>query len=226
MHDAIVVQAEFELGVGDDDAARGRVFGGRLVKLNGHVAHLGGQFGADALFHFSKADIFVMLAQLGLGRRGEDRFRQFFRLLQARWQLDAADAARVLVIFPARTDDVATHDCLDHDRLQALGHDGAALHLLHFISCHHGFRRHAGQVVRHDMAQFLEPEIAHLVQDLALAGDRLVHDDIEGRQAVRGDDQDLVVANGVIVADLAVAQQWQGVDGSLIEAVHSGGIVG
>ena len=76
------------------------------------------------------------------------------------------------------------------------------------------------------MAQFLEPEVAHLVEDLALAGDRLVHDDIEGRQAVRGDDQDLVVADGVIVADLAVAQQWQGVDGSLIEAVHSGGIVG
>jgi hypothetical protein len=72
------------------------------------------------------------------------------------------------------------------------------------------------------VAQLLEPEIAHLVQDLALAGDRLVHDDIEGRQAVGGDDQDLVVADGVVVADLAVAQQWQGVDGGLIEAVHSG----
>jgi hypothetical protein len=33
-----------------------------------------------------------VLAQVGLGGRGEDRLRQLFRLLQAGRQLDAADA--------------------------------------------------------------------------------------------------------------------------------------
>jgi hypothetical protein len=65
-------------------------------------------------------------------------------------------------------------------------------------------------VVRHDVAEFLEPEIAHLVQHHALARDRLVHHDVEGGQAVGGDDQDLVVADGIVVADLAAAEQWQG----------------
>jgi len=43
---------------------------------------------------------------------------------------------------------------------------------------------------------------------------------VEGRQAVGGDDQDLVVADGVVIAHLAVTEQWQGLDGGLVEAVH------
>jgi hypothetical protein len=46
--------------------------------------------------------------------------------------------------------------------------------------------------------------------DLALAGNRFVHDDIEGRQAVGGERSELVVADGVVVADLAVTEQRQG----------------
>jgi len=73
------------------------------------------------------------------------------------------------------------------------------------------------------VAQFLEPEIGHLVQDHAFAGDRFVHHDVERGQAVGGDDQDLVGADGVVVAHFTVAQQGEGFDGGFVQAVHGGG---
>ena len=47
---------------------------------------------------------------------------------------------------------------------------------------------------------------------LPLPGNRLAHHDVESRQAVGGDDQDLVVADRIVVADLAAAEQRQGGD--------------
>ncbi len=220
MQDAVLVQAELELGVGDDDAAGGGVFGGGGVEGDADVAHLGGQLLADAVFHLFEGDVLVVLADVGLGGRGEQRLGQLVGLAQAGGQLDAADGAACLIVLPAGADDVAAHDGFHQDRLEALGHDGAAAHLFHFVRRDHGFRRHAGQVVRHDVAELLEPEVAHLVQHHALARDRLVHDHVEGRQAVGGDDQDLVVADGVVVAHFAAAEQWQGLDSGFVEAVH------
>ncbi len=46
-------------------------------------------------------------------------------------------------------------------------------------------------------------------QHLALAGDRLAHDDVEGRQAVGRHHQQSVVADRVVVAHLAARQQRQ-----------------
>ncbi|MCY1236217.1 hypothetical protein D9M72_488630 [compost metagenome] len=164
-----------------------------------------------------------MLAHLGLGGRGEDRLGQLLRVLQAGGQFDPAHLAGGLVILPAAAGEVAAHHGFDQDRLQALDHHGAALDLLHFLRRDHGFGRDAGLVVRHDVREFAEPEVRHLVQHAALVGDRLAHDDVERRQAVGGDDQQLVIADGVVVAHLAVAQQRQRVDGGLVESVgHDG----
>jgi hypothetical protein len=49
-------------------------------------------------------------------------------------------------------------------------------------------------------------------QHLALAGDRVGQDDVEGRQAIAGDDQQLVGIDGVDVAHLAAAEQRQAGD--------------
>ena len=46
----------------------------------------------------------------------------------------------------------------------------------------HVGRRDARQVVRHDVGGFLEPEVRDSGQDLALAGNRFGHDDVEGGQ--------------------------------------------
>ncbi|MNY53601.1 hypothetical protein D3C86_1893680 [compost metagenome] len=79
-------------------------------------------------------------------------------------------------------------------------------------------------MVRHDVRQLAEPEVGHLVQHAALGRDRLAQDNVERREAVGGDDQQLVVANGVVVADLAMAEQRQGLDGGLIESLGHGGV--
>src|SRR5690606_13772475 len=69
---AVFVEAEFELGVGDDDAAAGGVFDGGTVQGDGGVTDLGGQFLADDGLALFEGDVLVVVADGGLGRRGED----------------------------------------------------------------------------------------------------------------------------------------------------------
>jgi hypothetical protein len=54
---------------------------------------------------------------------------------------------------------------------------------------------------------------------LALAGNRVGQDDVEGREAIAGDDQQLVVADGVNVAHLAAAEQRQALDRRFKEGI-------
>jgi hypothetical protein len=63
------------------------------------------------------------------------------------------------------------------------------------------------------MGQLAEPEVGHRRQHRALAGNRIGQDHVEGRQAVGGDDQQLVVAHRVDVAHLAASKQRQALDG-------------
>ena len=86
--------AELELRVGDDDPALGGVVAGVLVELEGHPAQLLHQRPvADDLGGALEVDVLVVVADLGLGRRGEDRLRQPVGLLEAGGQLDPADRA-------------------------------------------------------------------------------------------------------------------------------------
>ena len=71
-----------------------------------------------------------------------------------------------------------------------------------------------GDVGRHEVAaghvaEHLEPERRDRRQHAALVEDRLVEHDVEGGQAVGGDHQELVVADGVDVPDLAGVQVGQ-----------------
>ena len=65
----------------------------------------------------------------------------------------------------------------------------------------------AAEVIRHDVAGALEPEIRNPRQDFTLAGNRFRHDDIECRQAVRGDDQHVLRVDRETVAYLALVDQ-------------------
>ena len=73
---------------------------------------------ADDLRGLVLADVDVV-AGLRLRRRREDRFGQAIRLAQAGGQLDAADAAGLLVFLPARARQVAARDALDRQRPRA-----------------------------------------------------------------------------------------------------------
>jgi hypothetical protein len=124
--------------------------------------------------------------------------------LQAGRQRDAAYGARRLVVLPAGADQVAARHGFDRQRLEAPHHEGAATHLgLFLLAGDHGFGVDAGQLVGYHVGQLAEPEIGHGGQHRALARDRVGQDHVEGGEAVGGDDQQLVVADGVDVAHLA-----------------------
>jgi hypothetical protein len=80
-----------------------------------------------------------------------------------------------------------------------------------------GFRIDAGQLVGNDVAELVEPEIGHGLQHFALARNRVGQDDVEGGQAVGGDDEQLVGVDGVDVADLALGDERQAGDGGFEE---------
>ena len=130
-------------------------------------------------------------------------------MLEPGRQRDAADGAGLLVVLPAGADHVAAHHRLDRQRLEALDDDGAAAHLVALVGGDDRFRVDAGELVGHDVAELGEPEVGDGLQYLALARDRVGQDDVEGRQAVGGDDQQLVGVDRVDVADLAPREQWQ-----------------
>ena len=115
----------------------------------------------------------------------------------------------------------SAHHGFDGQRFEALD-DEAAPRTCSRSSGDDAFPVDAGQLVRDDVAEPVEPEVGQLGQDLALARDRVGQDDVEGRQAVAGDDQQRVGVDGVDVADLAAAEELQAFDGRFEEGVGHG----
>ncbi len=66
------------------------------------------------------------------------------------------------------------------------------------------------QVVGRQVGQLLQPRRGHGREHPPLVGDRLRHDDVEGRDAVGGHHQQTVVAGVVELADLAGREEGQG----------------
>ena len=189
MQHAVFVQAEFKFGIGNDDAFARGVIGSTLIQSETHVTNLLGQFRTDALFHLIKADVFVVLAHIGFRSGREQRLRQLFGQLQTGGQLDAADFAGSLIVFPTRTDDVTAHNRFNQNRFEAFDHDRATAHLLDLIRRDHGARINAGQMIRHHVVQLREPKIAHLIEHFAFVRNRFVHHHIKRGQAIGGNHQ-------------------------------------
>ena len=123
-------------------------------------------------------------------------------------QADAAHLARGLVFLPAGAGEIAADDALDRDdpgpldqhrtlveELAMGGEGGREL-----------VRVGGDEVIGADELGEVEPEPRQLRQDLALEGDERGQDVVEGRDAVRGDDQELV-ADFIDVPDLAFLEQ-------------------
>ena len=77
-----------------------------------------------------EADVLVVVADLGLRGRREQRLGKLGGILQARRKLDAAYAARFLVILKARTSQVAAYDALDRNHLGFLHDHEAAVEVV------------------------------------------------------------------------------------------------
>ncbi len=87
-HIAVFIQTEFKLGVCDNDASCQGIFRTLPVKSNGVILNLGCVFLAlagEVLFQMGNAllerNIFIMVANLGFGRRGVNGFGQLVGLL-------------------------------------------------------------------------------------------------------------------------------------------------
>src|SRR5690606_19464323 len=70
----------------------------------------------------------------------------------------------------------------------------------------------ARQVIRNDVAQTIEPEIRQRGEQHALAGDRVRQHDVECRDAIGRDDQQVLVVDSVDVADFAPSQRREAVE--------------
>ena len=124
------------------------------------------------------------MADVGLRARREDRLRQLLGLLQSARQRDAGDGAARLVVLPAGAGDVAAHDALDRQHLQAAHDERAPERLLgHAV----GRRDH---VVGDDLRGLLKPEDGQPGEHLALVGDRRRVDGVVRRDAVARDHQE------------------------------------
>ena len=166
-------------------------------------------------------DILVVVADLSLGGRGVDRLRQLFGLLQPFGQLDAADLAGLLVAGPAAAGDVAADDALDgqHGQLAAL--HALALELGLLEELRHILGVHAQHMVGQDIAGVVEPELAHLGQDLALVGHFIFQDHVECGNAV-GRDHDQAVAIVIDLANLSLFDRLKLLHSKTLRFLNSG----
>ena len=69
----------------------------------------------------------------------------------------------------------------------------------------HGIELEFRQMVRDKVRHHVEPEIGYLHKHLAFERHRIRQDDIIGGQAVGRDDQQMIIVNGINVADLTAA---------------------
>ena len=76
------------------------------------------------------------------------------------------------------------------------------------------------EVVLDEVGELFHPEQGDLVEDDAFVRDRLVHDDVKGGHAVRGDDEQGGVVDIVNIADLTSVEQGEFLDVGLGRDFH------
>src|SRR5208282_3729593 len=106
---------------------------------------------------------------------------------------------------PGRTRNVAADDTLYGKHFSTLDEHGASAELVGILADSRRILVHVDgdEVVGNDVGQVIEPEQGNLAQDASLVGDARGQDVVESRNAVGGDEKQLLVANGIDVTDLA-----------------------
>ena len=172
---AILIETKLELGVGDDDTFGQSVVCTLLVKSESSVfdllcilLSLAGECLLQNLDALLKADVLVMLADLGLGGRCVDGLRKLCAFLQTLRKSDTAYGLGLLVALPAAAGDVTADDTLDGDHVELLAQHAVAVKLLLTEILRHIIHVYTHHVVRDDVFCQVKPETGHLGQNSAL----------------------------------------------------------
>ena len=162
-----------------------------------------GEIVAQQRGHVLETDILVV-AGLRFGRRREDGFRQFVAFPQPGRQFDPADCAVRLVLLPTGARDVSAGDAFHLDHVGALHEHGAPLQLIGKRMELRWVLREIGcqKVSRDEVTQKIKPKNGKLRENPSLVGDAGGEHVIERRNAIGGNDQELI-ADAVYVADFA-----------------------
>ena len=139
-----------------------------------------------------EGDILIVVAELCLRARREDRLRQLLRFLETSWQLDAADRAVLLIACPTAARDIAADNALHRQHRELLALHAVADELRLLEELRHVVIVHRDHVVRNDVLREVEPELRHLRQDFALLRDLVLEDVVECGDAVCRNHDDAV----------------------------------
>ena len=177
---------------------------GLLVNAQREIAEMTGGLDADDVAHLVEGNVFVVPGG-GLGRRREDGLGECVGLFQARGKRDAGDLASSLVFLPGGAGDVSADDALDGEHFGAMHQHGAAAKLVGVLAnvCRVLVDVGGDQVVGNDVGEVVEPEQGNLAEHASLVRDAGGQDVVEGRDAVGGDEKQLLVADVVDVTHFA-----------------------
>ena len=221
MQRSLGIQTEFELGIRNDDAALQRIGGRPVVQRQADTTDFLRQVRPQQLAAAFKRNVFIMVAQFGLGGRRKDRLRQFLGLLQPRRQGNPADGAGGLIILPAGANQVTADHRLDRQCPEFPDHNGTALQqgaLRRVVD--HIAQAQFGELVGDHVLQPVKPEIGDRCEDLALFRDGIGQDAIEGGDAIGGHDQHVLRVDVIDVAHLATSAKGEGTQVALMQGLR------
>ncbi|MFM1944078.1 MAG: hypothetical protein RI897_3060 [Verrucomicrobiota bacterium] len=201
--EVVVEDAEFEFGIGDDDASFAGVSAGLGVDLDTECADAFGDILADDAGGFFEGDIFVVPG-FGFRGGGEDGFGEFGGFLKSGGEGEAADCLAFAVFLPAGAGEVAAHDAFDGEGLSFFDDHAAALDCVR-VGLEAGGQRIVGEVdavIGYEGGDLIEPKVGDLREDLAFSGDAIGEDDIERGDPV-GSDHEVMFAEVEHFADFA-----------------------
>ncbi len=199
--------AELELRVGQDQATLPGHLLGAPVHRQGEAPQPIGIAMSDRGHHGVEVHVLVVVAELGLGRGGEDRFRQPGSVDQTGGQRHAAHSPGRAVLDQPGPGQVPAGHALDGEHLQRPAQHGATGHGLGYLGGQH--------VVADQVSDLVEPPQAQLREDGALVRDRAGQNPVVGRDPIGGHEEQRTGGVAVQVTHLAgvdvgVARQFGG----------------
>ena len=191
-HDvAFLVKTELELGICNDDATAQGVVCTFLVECDGVITNLGSvllTLAREIFLEVSNAllvrDILIMVTDLSLSGRREDRLRQFLGLLKTFRQGNSTNSTVLFVACPTASGDVTANNALERNHVQLPAHHRLAIELRSLEKLRHFLDISSDHMVRKNIFCEIKPELGHLSQNLALVGHCVMKNHIKTTNAV------------------------------------------